>query len=139
MRKSGNYKKIGNFNYFIPESLPPENPGFTMTTQMATLYGDTMQQLAKLNEMANRLPDTQRFIKAYVIKEALLSSAIEGVHTTLLDVFTQPLEQSSPKKEIQLVLNYTKALAMAVDMIKKEGFPISNRVVKPMPHPRKKQ
>ena len=49
-----------------------------------------MLELGKLNEMANRLPNIDRFIKAYVIKEALLSSAIEGIHTTILDIFTQP-------------------------------------------------
>jgi hypothetical protein len=58
----------------------------------------------------------KRFIKA-VIKEALLSSVIEGIHTTLLDVFTQPIAESKPNKETQLVLNYIQALETALDMM----------------------
>ncbi len=88
-----------------------------------------MQQLAKLNEMSLRIPNTQRFLKAYVIKEALLSSAIEGIHTTIIDVFTQPIEGSKPSKETQLVLNYKKALDVALALIREKGMPITNRII----------
>lgn len=62
-------------------------------------------------------------------KEALLSSAIEGVHTTLLNVFTQPLLETKPDKDTQLVMNYTKALDKAITMIKQNRLPISSRVI----------
>lgn len=66
-----------------------------------------MHRLGQLNEIAAHLPNIERFVKAYVIKEALLSSAIEGIHTKLIEVFTQPLGTAKPNKETQLVLNYT--------------------------------
>lgn len=128
MRTTGNYQKLGNLEYFVPDSLPP-NPSLAMDNEMLTIYGEAMQALGQLNEMADRVPDIKRFIKAYVIKEALLSSAIEGIHTTLLDVFTAPLTETKSNKETQLVLNYTLALDAALDLIQKQGLPIVSKVI----------
>ena len=92
-----------------------------------------MHALGQLNEMANRLPNIERFIKAYCLKEAVLSSAIEGIHTTILDVFTNEILASSSKsknnKQTQLVLNYNKALDAALDLTEKHNFPIISRVI----------
>ena len=129
MRATGHYEQLGSTRYFIPDALPPKNPSFVMDTQTSHVYGEAMLHLGKLNEMAHRLPDAHRFIKAYTIKEALLSSAIEGIHTTLLEVFTQPLLESKPNKNTQLVTNYTKALDAALALIKKNGLPITSRVI----------
>ncbi|MCX5922884.1 MAG: Fic family protein [Candidatus Dependentiae bacterium] len=121
MRITGQYQYIGNIRHFIPDPLPPENPPFILNTEIMALYGDAMLHLGKLNEMSTSLPDVQRFIKAYIIKEALLSSAIEGIHTTLLDVYTQPLLEEKPNKNTQLVMNYTTALEVALSSIEKDG------------------
>jgi len=129
MRKSGIYKPIGNVDFFMPYPLPPKNPSFTMDAEMVELYGQAMQQLGKLKEMNEWLPNKEQFIKAYVKKEALLSSSIEGIHTTLLEAFTQPLLQTKPSKDMQLVMNYTKTLYASIKMIKKENLPISTRVI----------
>lgn len=79
--------------------------------------------------MSQRLPDIGRFIKAYVIKEALLSSAIEGIHTTLMEVFTHPLHLSQSTKHVQLIVNYTKALDKACTMLTEEELPLAARVI----------
>ncbi|MBW8308730.1 MAG: Fic family protein [Candidatus Paracaedibacteraceae bacterium] len=129
MRETGKYQLLGDLSYFIPYPLPPSNPSLQLNTEIISLYGEASFALGQLNEMGSRLPDPNRFIKAYVIKEALLSSAIEGIHTTLIDVFTYPLGESKPNKDTQLVLNYTKALDTALTMLKSEGFPIVTRVI----------
>jgi len=129
MRKTGRYETLGSIKYFIPDSLPPQNPPLELNQATMVLFGEAMHHLGKLNEMSHHIPDTRRFIKAYVVKEALLSSAIEGVHTTMLDVFTQPLLDVRPSKSTQLVMNYTQALNLSIAMIKKEGIPILNRVI----------
>lgn len=127
MRKTGRYEQLGEIKYFIPDPLPPQNPPFEMGTEVTVLYGEVMLAIGNLNEIAIRLPDIERFMKTYLVKEALLSSAIEGINTTLLEVFTQPLLDSKPSKNIQLVMNYTKALNAALTMAK--DFPISSRVL----------
>jgi Fic family protein len=129
MRKTGKYEFFGSSEHFIPESLPPQNPLFTLSAELSDLYGQAMQRLGALNECGTRLPDVQRFIKAYVIKEALLSSSIEGIHTTLLEVYTLPLSDEQPSKETHLVVNYTRALDRALSLIQKNGLPISSRVI----------
>ena len=129
MRKTGHYEQVGNSAHFIPDPLPPKDPPLSLDAKVTALYGDAMLALGKLNEMAAHVPDIHRFIKAYVIKEALLSSSIEGIHTTLLEVFTQPLSGSKPNKDTQLVMNYTKALDNALFLMKKKGLPIVSRVI----------
>ncbi len=129
MRKTGHYEQLSDTHYFIPDQLPPHNPPLMLDTETTALYGSAMLQLGKINGMANKLPDIQRFIKAYVIKEALLSSAIEGIHTTLLDVLTQPLLESKPNPNTQLVMNYTKALDTVLFMLQQDGLPITSRVI----------
>ena len=129
MRQTGIYQKLGNLDYFIPHPLPPSNPPLQMTPEIMTLYGQAIYALSKLNEMSKRVPDTNRFIKAYVVKEALLSSAIEGIHTTLIDVLTTLQDDTKPDKDTQLVLNYTHALNIAVHMITQEKFPLTVSVI----------
>lgn len=127
-RKTGIYEIIGSINYFIPYPLPPQEPLFALDEEMTDLHGRAMQQLEQLNKIVRLLPNQKRFVKAYVIKEALLSSAIEGIHTTILDVFTQPLT-GVLNKETQLVVNYTKALEAACAMVMQDNLPIASRVI----------
>lgn len=129
MRKTGRYEQLGMVNYFIPDPLPPRDPSLILDEQLMALYGETMLHLGKLDEMTARLPDKKRFIKSYVIKEALLSSSIEGIHTTMMELFTQPFLENQPNKDTQLVMNYTKALGKALDMIRNENMPIVSRVI----------
>jgi len=127
-RITGVYETIGSINYFIPYPLPPQNPSFMMDAEMTQLHERATKQLEQLNEVVKHVPSARRFIKAYVIKEALLSSAIEGIHTTILDVFTQPLT-GEHSKETQLVVNYTKALETACTMVIQDNLPIASRVI----------
>ncbi len=129
MRKSGYYRALGELASFIPFTLPPKDPPLALDAEATVLYGQAMHELGKLNEIAHHVPGLKYLVKAYVIKEALLSSAIEGVHTTLIEVLTQPLLESRPKKNTQLVMNYTKALDVALSMIKEDGLPLVSRVI----------
>lgn len=129
MRITGTYQTLGELNYFIPNPLPPQDPPLDLNGEILSLYGEASFALGKLNEMALRLPDPERFMKAYVIKEALLSSSIEGIHTTLVDVYTHTFSDSKPNKDTQLVLNYSNALESALAMMQKEGLPLINRVI----------
>lgn len=128
MRKTGTYQKLGDLNYFIPAPLPPTNSPLEINAEIMKLYGEASFALGQLNEMSQRLPDPKRFIKAYVIKEALLSSAIEGIHTTLIKVFAAS-QETKPNKETQLVLNYTHALDAALAMLTTQQLPIVSRVI----------
>lgn len=120
---------LGSVNFYIPNPLPPSDPPLELTAEITALYGEASFALGQLNEMCLKLPDSKRFIRAYVIKEALLSSAIEGIHTTLIDVFTHTFGENKPNKDTQLVLNYTRALDVALDLLSNQGLPLSLRVI----------
>jgi Fic family protein len=128
-RETGSYQRLGDLLYFTPYPLPPKDPALQFTSELIKLYGEATFALGQLNEMSERLPDPERFIRVYVMKEALLSSEIEGIHTTLVDVFTSPLGEYKPTKETQLVLNYTHALDVAIKMVVNDGLPIVSRVI----------
>lgn len=131
MRETGTYHILGDKHYFTPYPLPPANPPLAMSTELILSYGETMLALGQLNALSAKLPDQKRFIRAYIIKEALLSSAIEGIQTTLVDVFTHTADEdgSRPNKNTQLVMNYSQALDAALLMIQEENLPIATRVI----------
>lgn len=128
-RQTGTYSILGEIHYFIPFPLPPQNPPFELSSEIMSWYGKANAAITLLNDMSKKLPNAQRFIKAYVIKEAMLTSAIEGIHTTLLDVFTYPLGETKPSKNTQLVLNYTAALEVALKMLTQENLPLTSRII----------
>jgi Fic family protein len=132
-RTTGNYTKLGNLNYFVPNPLPPNNPDFEFNKDLIDLYGAAMQALGQLNEMSHRIPNNSRFIKVYCLKEAIKSSAIEGINTTLIEIFTKKISSTENKnkinKQTQLVLNYNKALDRAIHKVRDNDFPIVSRII----------
>ncbi|MBV8660604.1 MAG: Fic family protein [Candidatus Dependentiae bacterium] len=130
MRKTGTYEILGSTNYFIPNPLPPTHPSLQLTSETLELYQEALKNIEKLNEASRQIPDQKRFIKSYVIKEAMLSSAIEGIHTTLFDIFTHIQDTSSKQnKNTQLVVNYVQALDLAIEMMINKNLPISSRII----------
>ena len=129
MRKTGIYQILGSTTYFIPYPLPPKEPALELSKELLDLYGQTLLILGKLNEIGRHIPNTSRFVKAYVIKEALLSSSIENINTTMLDVFTQQLENSNSSKETELVINYYHALEETLQMIQEQKIPLVSKVL----------
>jgi Fic family protein len=127
-RETGVYQRLGSIECFIPHPLPP-NPPLDLGLVGMELFGEAMHAIGELNGMAQLLPDMHRFIRAYIIKEALLSSAIEGIYTTILDVFTQPISGGYVGRDTQLVINYTAALEVALQMLEQQGCPISSRLL----------
>lgn len=128
-RISGTIKRLEKTEYFVPYPLPPKDPAFIMSSEIVDLQSKTILALAKLNEISHLIPSVQRFVKSCVMKEAQLSSSIEGINTTLLDAFTTTLLDIKANKETQLVLNYFQATQVAVEMIQKQNMPLINRVI----------
>lgn len=126
--KAGYYKQVYDLKHFIPYDLPP-CPPLIMDPQTTALYDEAMLYLRKIDEMSKKLSNVKSFIKAYSIKEALFSSAIEGIYTTLVDIFKQQLLKSKPNRNTQLVINYTSALEEALYLIQQKKLPIGCEVI----------
>ena len=72
----------------------------------------TNQSLGRLDGLGSLLPDLELFIYAYVLKEAVLSSQIEGTQSSLSDLLLFEIDEAPgvPITDVQEVSNYVAAL-----------------------------
>ena len=78
------------------------------------------------------VPSLDWFIYAFVRKEAVLSSQIEGTQATLVDLlaFEANEEEQSPNADVEEVCNYVDALAFTrAELAKPKGLPLSMRLL----------
>jgi Fic family protein len=84
-----------------------------------------------LDGLASVLPDLALFLYAYVRKEAVLSSQIEGTQSSLSDLllFENSEVPGVPLEDVQEVSNYVAALNHGMKRLR-EGFPLSLRLIR---------
>jgi len=117
---------------FIPHQLPPHPPvDFSNTRQR--LVERTTLALGRLDSITLLLPDPNLFLYAYVRREAVLSSQIEGTQSSLADLLLFELEEApgAPFDDVVEVSNYVAALEHGMARLS-EGFPLSNRLIREM-------
>ncbi len=114
---------------FIPRSLPPEPP-LVWDGNLATLLSEASSSVGRLDGSARVLPNKELFIDAYVKKEAVLSSQIEGTRSSLSDLYRYELDGRVARgSDVVEVSNYVKAMEHGLDRLR-GGFPISNRLIR---------
>jgi Fic family protein len=86
-----------------------------------------------LDSVSLLLPDPDIFLYAYVRREAVLSSQIEGTQSTLQQLLLFELEEAPgvPLDDVVEVSNYVAALTHGLQRLQ-EGFPLSNRLIREM-------
>ncbi|MCL4782742.1 MAG: Fic family protein [Bryobacterales bacterium] len=114
---------------FVPPPLPPYPP-----LQFERLHGlldQANQALGRLGGLASALPDLPLFIYAYVRKEAVLSSQIEGTQSSLSDLMLYENAEApgAPIEDVREVSNYVAALSYGLDRLR-GGFPLSLRLLR---------
>jgi Fic family protein len=89
--------------------------------------------LGRLDVVSSLLPDPSLFLYAYVRKEAVLSSQIEGTQSSLADLLLFELDEApgAPLDDVVEVSNHVAALDRGVARLR-EGVPISNRLIREM-------
>lgn len=89
--------------------------------------------IGRLDSMATLLPDPGLFIYAYIRREAVLSSRIEGTQSSLSDLLLFELEEAPgvPFDDVVEVSNYVAALEHGMARLR-EGFPLCNRLLREM-------
>ncbi|MBM4287373.1 MAG: Fic family protein [Deltaproteobacteria bacterium] len=117
---------------FVPLPLPPDPPlnlppGRQKMIERATLA------LGRLDSITLLLPDPDLFLYAYVRREAVLSSQIEGTQSSLADLLLFELEEApgAPFDDVVEVSNYVAALNHGLARLG-EDFPLSNRLIREM-------
>ena len=117
---------------FVPQPLPPARPLDLSGPRQALLERATLA-LGRLDSIALLLPDPQLFLYAYIRREAVLSSQIEGTQSSLSDLLLFELDElpGVPFDDVVEVSNYVAALEHGMARLGK-GFPLCNRLLREM-------
>jgi Fic family protein len=133
-RTTGQIVQIGRgdeaFKAFVPTPLPPEPP-LKLTTADQALLEKANRALGKLDGMTSLLPNTALFVHAYVRKEALVSSQIEGTQSSFSDLLLYESDQAPgvPLEDVREVSDYVAALSHGIERLR-GGFPLSLRLLR---------
>jgi Fic family protein len=118
---------------FIPNPLPPGTPPLVVNAALTLRLRAAEQALARLELAGEMVPSVDWFIYAFVRKEAVLSSQIEGTQATLVDLLTFEAQEPTaapPNADVEEVCNYLDALALArKELAAPKGLPISMRLL----------
>ena len=103
---------------YLPPPLPPQPP-LQISADTQELIDQCNLALGKLNAISVLLPDESLFVYSYQRKEAILSSQIEGINSTLPDLFQHELRDADPEEpgDTTDVSNYIKAASHGFDLV----------------------
>jgi len=117
---------------FVPYPLPPRDPPLRMDGELAALLTRGEQALARLEVAGEMVPSVEWFIYAFVRKEAVVSSQIEGTQATLIDLLEYEADQATEAAvdDVHEVCNYLDAVKYARGQLKSpRGLPLSMRLL----------
>jgi Fic family protein len=116
---------------FIPAPLPPRDPPLALAGKLTERLREAEHALARLELAGEMVPSIDWLLYAFVRKEAVLSSQIEGTQASLVDLFSfEAAEGVAPSADVEEVCNYLEALAYARrQLASPKGLPISLRLL----------
>lgn len=116
---------------FVPAPLPPKGPPLEIDGTLATALQDADRALNMLAQAASLIPSPEWFLYAFVRKEAVLTSQIEGTQSTLEDLLeAEAHPDEEPTGDLAEVSAYLAALAHArKEMARPDGLPLSMRLL----------
>jgi cell filamentation protein, protein adenylyltransferase len=115
---------------FVPAPLPP-NPPVELHGERQRLLERALLACGRLDGVSALLPDPDLFLYAYVRREAVLSSQIEGTQSSLSDLLLFELDEvpGVPFDDVVEVSNYVAALEYGLARLRGD-FPLSNRLLR---------
>lgn len=113
---------------FVPAALPRTHQ---LTPDTIILLSEADAALGRLAGSGRLLPDPHLLVNAYITREAVASSRIEGTQASVTEIFDAAVTGISPRGDIQEVRNYITALKHGLKRLE-EGWPISLRLIKEM-------
>ncbi|MFN8010806.1 MAG: Fic family protein [Holophagaceae bacterium] len=115
---------------FVPDPLPPKPP-IDWTPDLVAAQQRAAVALGRLDGVSRLLPEPALFLYAYVRKEAVLSSQIEGTQSSLSDLLAYENDQAPgvPLDDVAEVSSYVAALDHGLKRMR-GGFPLSLRLIR---------
>ena len=115
---------------FLPKPLPPQPP-LELDAPRQRKLEQAVLACGRLDGVALLLPDPELFLYAYVRREAVLSSQIEGTQSSLSDLLLFELDEAPgvPLDDVTEVSNYVAALEHGITLLR-QGLPVSSRLLR---------
>ena len=115
---------------FLPAPLPP-NPPIKLDGSRPQKHEEAVLAIGRLDTVMSTLPDVTLFQYSYVLKEAVLSSQIEGTQSSLSELLLHELDHTPGglDQDVTEVSNYVAAIQYAQKQFEK-SFPLSNRLIR---------
>jgi len=113
---------------YNPDRLPLPNLNWN---KLISLISEANRKLARYDGILQTMPNPVLLLSPLTMQEAVLSSRIEGTQATLEEVMqfeADPKKRTGKFPDIQEVINYRKATALAVEELEKR--PISLNLIK---------
>lgn len=113
---------------FIPAPLPPK---LNWTLPLVSALSEAERDLSRLATLTGSFPFPRLLLQAFIRREAVLSSRIEGTRATLAELYTYESAQLSfleSHDDVREVHNYVDALDYGLERLKK--FPLSLRFIR---------
>ena len=124
----GNYQQQFRYRSFLPSKV--NLPWTWDSAEINTLLADANRHLGELNGLSLILSDVGQFIQMHVVKEAQISSKIEGTRTEMDEAVEENPDNIAPEKrdDWQEVRNYIAAMNQAIADL--DHLPLSNRLLR---------
>lgn len=116
------------YHAFVPAPLPKE---LVLDPQTIMLLSEADSALGRLAGAGRLLLDPHLLVNAYITREAVASSRIEGTQASVTEVFDAEITGKVVRADIQEVRNYISALTHGLNRLTHD-FPISLRLIKEM-------
>lgn len=125
--KPGKFVNAINYKAFSPSRI---NQQFAWTdSELTSLVDLATHKIGSLDAWSKQVPNIDRFIRMYVLKEATDSSRIEGTQTTMQEALLKAKDVSPERKEDWIeVQNYIQAMNDSINKL--ESLPLSSRLIK---------
>ena len=117
---------------FVPAPLPP-SPALVLGAELQALLASSSHMLGQLDLTAVQLPEPGILLYAYVRREAVLSSQIEGTESSLADLLLFELDEAPgvPIDDAREVSRHVAALEHGFELLR-GGLPVSARLLREM-------
>ncbi|HLF35309.1 MAG TPA: Fic family protein [Cyclobacteriaceae bacterium] len=125
--KAGSLRKGTGYSWFLPEKINHE--WSWNDQQLNTRLEEASYLIGELNAFARFVPNTDMFIKMHVLREAVVSSKIEGTRTEIGEALRREEEiMPSNRNDWREVNNYVSAMNFGIGEL--ERLPLSNRLIR---------
>lgn len=118
---------VAPYTAFLPTDLPTE---MTLETNVIMKLSEADAALGRLSGAGRLLPNPHLLVSAYLTREAVASSRIEGTQASVTEVMEANVTGTAGSDDLREVLNYIQALNHGISRL--ANIPLSLRLIKEM-------